>query len=424
MKPTLVVIGGGASGFFCAINAAKLQPNLNIIILEKNNKLLSKVKISGGGRCNVTHDCFQIAELITHYPRGTNFVKKTFHWFNPNHTVEWFQSRGIQLHTETDGRMFPTTNTSQSIIDCFLSEANRHQIHIITNAEVKNIVRVNNGFALSTSIPRSTVLDLQLNYSNEQQTLLADVVCVAVGGYPKKAQFSWLEALGHTIQLPVPSLFTFNIPKHPITSLMGIAVPKVQVKVIASKLKTEGPLLITHWGLSGPAILKLSAIGARHFSLSNYHFTISINWLNDTSEEALRQQWLILRSQLAHQKMGNKNPFHLPSRLWEFLLQHSQVDANKQWANCTSKEQNLLITALTNFQLNVQGKTTFKEEFVTCGGISLNEINPNTMESKLLPNLYFTGEVLDIDGVTGGFNFQNAWTTGWIAAQAIASKAT
>ncbi len=407
MQQQLIVIGGGAAGFFCAINAAANDPSLKVTIMEKSSKLLSKVKVSGGGRCNVTHACFEIDELVKRYPRGKNFLKKAFHWFNTKDTIAWFEERGVKLKTESDGRMFPETNTSQTIIDCLLKEANNYNIEILMNCEVTEIETQDGVFKLKT-------LNSKLRTSN--------FLCIASGGYPKSSQFNWLKQLGHTIEEPVPSLFTFNMPGNTITELMGVSVEHATVKVVGTKLQEQGPLLITHWGLSGPAILKTSALGARELAEKNYHFSIQVNWLKDFTEQSVREEWTHLRSRFSSQKISAKNPFGLPNRLWEHFLKQSSVDANKTWSDINSKEQNKLIQALTASVFEVKGKTTFKEEFVTCGGIKLSEIDPNTMQSKKLPGLYFAGEVMDIDGITGGFNFQNAWTSGWIAARSIASN--
>ncbi|MES2005794.1 MAG: NAD(P)/FAD-dependent oxidoreductase [Bacteroidota bacterium] len=401
----LIVIGGGAAGFFCAVNAARMNPGLKVTIIEKSNKLLAKVKVSGGGRCNTTHACFDIPELTKKYPRGQNFVKKAFHWFNTNDTITWFAERGVVLKTEVDGRMFPTTDDSQTIINCLLKEADKYKVEIIMQSEVRSLESGINGFVLHTSNSR---------------LLTPDYVCIASGGYPKSAMFDWLRKLGHTIEEPVPSLFTFNMPGNPITALMGVSVEKASVKVAGTKLAEEGPLLITHWGMSGPAILRLSAWGARQLADLNYHFTLLVNWLPDYREMDLRSDWQSYRDEYAAQKTGNKNPFGLPNRLWQYLLQASDINPDIRWAEMPSKEQNKLIKNLTAQEFSVKGKTTFKEEFVTCGGIKLAEVDPNTMQSRVRPGVYFAGEVLDIDGITGGFNFQNAWTSGWIAAKSIA----
>jgi predicted Rossmann fold flavoprotein len=404
----LIVIGGGAAGFFCAINAARMNPNLKVTIIEKSNKLLAKVKVSGGGRCNTTHACFEIPELTRKYPRGQNFVKKAFHWFNTNDTIAWFAERGVELKTEEDGRMFPTTDDSQTIINCLLKEADKYGIEIIMQSEVRSLESgVNGGFEIQTS-------------NSKLQT--PDFVCIACGGYPKSSMFDWLRKLGHTIEEPVPSLFTFNMPGNKITALMGLSVEKAGVKIAGTKLAEEGPLLITHWGMSGPAVLRLSAWGARQLADLNYHFTLLVNWLPDYREVDLRSDWQSYRDEYASQKTGNKNPFGLPGRLWLHLLACSDINPEIRWAEIPAKEQNKLIKNLTAQEFAVKGKTTFKEEFVTCGGIKLNEVDPNTMQSRIRLGIYFAGEVLDIDGITGGFNFQNSWTSGWIAAKSIAAN--
>jgi predicted Rossmann fold flavoprotein len=405
MREKLVVIGGGAAGFFCAINAARLNPNLDVCILEKSNKLLAKVKVSGGGRCNTTHACFEIPELVQKYPRGQNFLKKTFHWFNTNDTIEWFAFRGVDLKTEADGRMFPQTNDSQTIIDCLLKEADKYKVQVQLQTSVEKI-----------SINEAGTFLLQ----TVNKTFEANYVCVATGGFPKAQQFDFITSLGHSIEAPVPSLFTFNMPGNTITELMGVSVPEAQVKIAGSKITATGPLLITHWGMSGPAILKCSAWGARELANTSYQFTIRVNWIPAYAEQDLRTAWPLIRAEEGNGKMGGRNPFELPSRLWLHLLTVSGIDAGVSWATLTAAAQNKLITALTAFECKVSGKTTFKDEFVTCGGIKLTEIDANTMQSKLHKGLYFAGEIMDIDGITGGFNFQNAWTSGWIAAKSIA----
>jgi predicted Rossmann fold flavoprotein len=407
-KKRLIVIGGGAAGFFCAVNAARLSPSLEVTIIEKTNKLLSKVKVSGGGRCNVTHSCFSIADMIKKYPRGASFLKKAFHHFFTTDTIAWYKERGVQLKTEEDGRMFPVTDSSQTIIDCLMKEVNKYGIEILMNKEVK-----------------------QLTIENEQWTiefangtsLIADYVCVASGGYPKPTQFEWLQKIGHTIEMPIPSLFTFNMPGNSITALMGIVAENVTVKINSTKLSEQGPLLITHWGMSGPAILKLSAWGAKELQAMNYEFKISVNWLSTYNEQTLKDKFQQIRFDIAAQKIVNRNPFALSQRLWQYILQQSGIHEDMRWADLPAKEQNKLIKNLCAQEFTVKGKTTFKEEFVTAGGIVLNEIDYNTMQSKKAPGIFFAGEIIDIDGVTGGFNFQNAWTTGFIAAKAIAANA-
>ncbi len=408
----LVVIGGGAAGFFCAVNAARLNPGLKVVIIEKTNKILSKVKVSGGGRCNITHACFDITEMSKNYPRGSNFVKKAFHQFFTTDTIQWFEDRGVKLKTEEDGRIFPATDSSQTIIDCLLKEVNKYSVEIMMNAEVKSVLYKDNCFELRLS-----------GFASQSHRLLTtDYLCIACGGYPKSSMFEWIKELGHSVEIPVPSLFTFNIPGHPITKLMGITVENVRVKIVSSKLEQTGPLLITHWGLSGPAILKLSAWGAKELSAMNYEFKILINWLPVFNEQQLAEKFQSLRFELASQKIVNKNPFGLSQRLWEYLLDRSGVNNEKRWADIPAREQNKFIRNLCACEFDVKGKTTFKEEFVTAGGLKLNEIDHNSLMSKKVPNLFFAGEIMDVDGVTGGFNFQHAWTSGYIAAKTIAAQ--
>lgn len=408
-KKRLVVIGGGAAGFFCAVNAARLNPMLEVIIIEKSSKLLSKVSVSGGGRCNLTHACFNIADMIKKYPRGASFLKKAFHHFFTTDTINWFTERGVELKTEKDGRMFPVSNLSQTIIDCLMTEVKKYGVGIMMNSVVTGVIR----------IEEEGLWLMQFANGND---IKADFVCIASGGFPKSVQFDWLKKSGHSIADPLPSLFTFNMPGNAITTLMGISVEKVQVKIIGSKLSEEGPLLITHWGMSGPAILKLSAWGARELAAKNWQFGIIVNWLPAYNEQSLKDRFQQVRFEIAAQKISNRNPFAIPSRLWEYFLQQSGINENIRWADLPAKEQNKLIKNICAQEFAVNGKTTFKEEFVTCGGILLDEVDYNTMQSKIAPNLFFAGEVLNVDGVTGGFNFQNAWTTGWIAARAIAGK--
>lgn len=407
MPERLIVIGGGAAGFFCAVNAARMNPSLKVTIVEKTSKLLSKVKVSGGGRCNVTHACFEIVEMSKRYPRGGNFVKKTFHQFFTTDTIQWFEERGVKLKKEEDGRMFPVTDSSQTIIDCLLKEVNRYGVEILMNSEVKKIEAKDTGF--------------NLQFANKEMT--TDYLCIASGGYPKSAMFDWLKELGHSIEEPVPSLFTFNLPQHPITQLMGVSVDNAKVKITGTKLEQQGPVLITHWGLSGPAVLKLSAWGARELARDNWQFNVVVNWLPDYNEQQLRERFQEIRFNNASQKVIGKNLFGLPNRLWEFFAEQSGVTNEMRWADLPAVIQNKLVKQLANSAFTVKGKTTFKEEFVTAGGIKLNEVDSNTLMSKKINNLFFAGEVLDVDGITGGYNFQNAWTSGFIAAKHIASPA-
>ena len=412
VKKKLVVIGGGAAGFFCAINAAEHCAGLEVVIIEKTNKLLSKVRVSGGGRCNVTHACFSISEMIKRYPRGEKFLKQAFHYFFTTDTIEWFEKRNVRLKTESDGRMFPESNSSETIIHCLLQQANKYGVEILMNREIVNIEK-------TISENKDEIFRL---YSKDASIIDAHFVCIACGGFHKSEQYKWLTKLGHSFESPVPSLFTFNAPKNRISELMGISVENVQVKINGTKFSQRGPLLITHWGFSGPAVLKLSAFAAIGLAKMNYDFSITINWLADFHENSLLEKLRTIRNELASKKMINKNPFNLPHRLWEYHLQECGIDPEIRWADLPAKQQNQLSKQLCSQQFFIKGKTTFKEEFVTAGGIKLTEIDAITMESKIVPNLYFAGEILNVDGITGGFNFQHAWTSGWIAAKEIARK--
>lgn len=402
----LIVIGGGAAGFFCAVNAARMNPSFEVIIVEKSSKLLSKVRISGGGRCNVTHACFSIPEIVKKYPRGANFVKKTFHQFFTEDTISWFLERGVRLKTELDGRMFPITDSSETIIDCLLRETDKHRVKVRMNTEVRKISRENNKWRIA--------------FSNEQ-TEDADFICVACGGYPKSSMFEWLTETGHSFEPPVPSLFTFNMPGNAITQLMGVTT-QAKVKIGGTKLEEEGAVLITHWGLSGPAVLKLSARGARELNEVNYRFIVILNWCPSYNEPSLKDKFIEMRSAHPAQKIYNGNVFGLPQRLWVHLCSLSGIDENLRWSDLPSAKQNMMVKNLRFNEMKVEGKTTYKEEFVTAGGLRLTEVDPGTMQSRKAEGLFFAGEILDVDGITGGFNFQHAWTSGWIAAKSITSS--
>ena len=402
MPKSIAVIGGGAAGFFAALSAKSANPNCHVFILERSTKVLSKVKISGGGRCNVTNATFDIDALSKKYPRGERFLRKAFAKFNAQSTVEWFESRNVRLKTYPDNCIFPQSNTSQSIIDCFLLEATHKNIELNYQFHVQSIRKDHDGFTIS---------------SMKGDEMNADAVIVTVGGQPKRSGVSWVENLGHTIVEPVPSLFTFNMPTEPIRELMGNVVEKCTAKIEGTKLVGQGPLLVTHWGMSGPAILQLSAWGARVLEEMNYNFHVLVNWLNDTSEESLRIVLSATMTQYGAKKMSNLNPFPVTNRLWEFLLQRAEINPENRWNELGKKSLNKLVNTLLNDRYAVSGKTTFKEEFVTAGGVSLSEIDVKSMQSKVVPGLYFAGEVMDIDGITGGFNFQAAWTTGFIAGK-------
>jgi predicted Rossmann fold flavoprotein len=397
----IAVIGGGAAGFFAAISCRNNFPNAHVAILEKSSKVLSKVKISGGGRCNVTNACFDNKKLSQHYPRGENQLRKAFEQFNAADTMEWFESRGVKMKVYPDNCVFPLVNDSQAIIDCFLNESKRLKIDIRLNQRIQKISKSENKFLLET----------------DESELEFDRVIVTIGGQPKISGFNWMEELGHQIIDPVPSLFTFNMPKNPICELMGNVVENATVKVEGTKLIGQGPLLITHWGMSGPAILMLSAWGARILNEKNYEFAILVNWLNEMKEDVLRSQIQLVMLEHGGKMVSNLNPFPITNRLWVFLLQKSDILLEMRWKDLGKKNINKLVNTLLNDRFEVSGKTTFKEEFVTAGGISLQEIDFKTMESRVIKGLFFAGEVLDIDGITGGFNFQAAWTTGFIAGK-------
>jgi hypothetical protein len=399
----IVVIGGGAAGFFAAINAAEKNKNAQVTILEKTSKLLSKVLVSGGGRCNVTHACFDNSLLVKNYPRGEKELRSAFSKFSTTDTVEWFRKRGIILKTEEDGRMFPVTDSSETIADCLLDSAGDAGVKIKTGVSVKEIIKNEAGFLLKT----------------DHDDLFCDKLIIATGGSSKDENYNWLRKLGHSIVPPVPSLFTFNIPNDPVIRLMGISVSHTRVRILTTKLETSGPLLITHWGLSGPAILRASAWGARLLHEMGYNFTAQISWLTSHKEEELREELFMHKELHAPKLVINSQPFEFSKRLWEFFLHKAAVPDTLKWADTSKKQVNTLIEILLRDNYTVKGKTTFKEEFVTCGGVSLKEIDFSTMQSKVVPGLYFAGEILDIDGITGGFNFQSAWTTGWIAARAV-----
>ena len=399
----LIVIGGGAAGFFLAVNAARMHPGLHVTILEKSGKLLSKVKVSGGGRCNVTHHCEDIIAMSKCYPRGQHFIKKTFHQFFTSGTIEWFEERGVKLKAENDGRMFPVSDSSQTIIDCLLREAARYEVDIMMNAEVISVKKEDNRFSLKLK---------------DGRIVECDKLAIASGGYPKSDMFSWLKETGHTIEDPSPSLFTFNLPGHTITKLMGVSVERATIKIQGSKLQEQGPLLITHWGLSGPAILRLSAWGARELKEMNWNFNIQVNWVNKT-EQVLMEAFEVNRRVNASRRISGKNELGLPNRLWEYLLQEAGIKEETRWADLPAISRNKLIRLVCQHPFEIKGKTTFKEEFVTAGGINLSEVDPQSMMSKKLPGLFFAGEVLDVDGITGGYNFQHAWTSGFIAAKHI-----
>lgn len=397
----ILIIGGGAAGFFTAINVVENNPTLKVAILERGKSVLEKVRISGGGRCNVTHACFVPNELVKFYPRGEKELRGPFHQFCSGDTIEWFEKHGVTLKIEEDGRMFPETDSSQTIIDCFLNTTKKLGIDVLTQNSVQSIYQTETHFKVQTNTT----------------TFLAEKVVMTTGSNPKI--WEMLESLGHSIVSAVPSLFTFNIKDNRIKDLMGLST-FASVKIKKSKLEASGPLLITHWGMSGPAILRLSAWGARELFDKNYHFAILVNWLNETSFEECIDLLKKIKLENAKKIISKKSPFDMPNRLWENLVLASGISEEMKWADCNKIQLNTLANQLTSGEFQVNGKSTFKEEFVTAGGIDLKEVNFKTMESKVIPNLYFAGEILNIDAITGGFNFQNAWTGGFIISQSIA----
>ncbi len=396
----IIIVGGGAAGFFTAINIVEKNPNLKVAILERGKTVLEKVRISGGGRCNVTHACFEPNELVKFYPRGEKELRGPFNQFCSGDTIEWFENHGIKLKIEADGRMFPESNSSQTIIDCFIGATQKLGIQVLTSQSVQSIFKSDAAWKIET----------------QSENYLAQKLILATGSNPKI--WEMLQNFGHAIISPVPSLFTFNIKDARIKELPGVSA-QVSVKVKDTKLATSGPLLITHWGMSGPAILKLSAWGARELFDKNYQFTIFINWLNDIDVDDCEKLLKNLKLDNAKKAVSKKSPFELTNRLWENLVLASGIETETKWADLNKIQLQNLIAQLTNCSFQVNGKSTFKEEFVTAGGIDLKEINFKTMQSKLHENLFFAGEIMNIDAVTGGYNFQNAWTSGFIVAENI-----
>ncbi|MVN75451.1 aminoacetone oxidase family FAD-binding enzyme [Hymenobacter sp. HMF4947] len=406
-------MGGGAAGFFGAIACAEANPGVPVFLLEKSPKLLSKVRVSGGGRCNVTHACDSAAQLVQHYPRGGRQLKEAFQKFGVADTIAWFEKRGVKLKTEADGRMFPTTDSSETIARALEDAARQAGVRVFTRTAAEHITPLpGGGYSLVLSGEGSSSLG---------PTLLASRLLVATGGNSKSVAYDWLRTLGHTIAEPVPSLFTFNVPASPLRELPGVSVSHARVVIAGEKLQYEGPLLVTHWGVSGPAVLKLSAWGARRLHELGYHSTALISWVPAHTDETLRPWAQQFRLDNGKKQVAAHPQFGLPTRLWRTLVEQAGLSPDTRWSDVPAKAQNRLLELLLRTPLQVQGKTTYKEEFVTCGGIPLAEVNFKTMESRLIPGLHFSGEVLDIDGITGGFNFQAAWTTGFLAGQAMAT---
>ncbi len=402
MKQKVVIIGGGAAGFFTAITIAESDADLEVVILEKGNKVLQKVKVSGGGRCNVTNACFDPKELTSFYPRGNKELLGPFHQFMTGDTMEWFENRGVELKIESDNRVFPVSDSSQTIIDCLLNSAEKAGVVLKLNQKVESILKTNHQYKIITN----------------SDAFIADKLVIATGSNPKF--WDMLAKLEHTIIPPVPSLFTFKINDKRIKNIPGVSVSYATVSIVNSSFESSGPLLITHWGISGPAVLKLSAFGARFLAEKNYQFNIMVNWLSKPSQKVLGELKEIKKENQKKQVALMSFFKKIPKRLWENLVIASEINLEQRWADLSNKQLEKLANQLTKTVFNANGKTTFKEEFVTAGGIDLKEINFKRFESKLHKNLFFAGEVLNIDAVTGGFNFQNAWTGGYIAGKAIA----
>lgn len=405
-KTRVIVVGGGAAGFFAAIAAAeKLGPAGEVTIYEATAHPLAKVRVSGGGRCNVTHACFEPRELVKRYPRGGRELIGAFHRWQPRDTVAWFAERGVELKTEEDGRMFPITDDSATIADCLLQAAEKAGVRLVTSMGVRKAERAGDGFWITLT---------------DGSGVRSERLVVATGGNRSSAGFAIAETFGHAIEPLVPSLFTFHIDDARLIGLSGVAVENAVVSVPGTKLRTDGPLLITHWGLSGPAILKLSAWGARELAAANYEFPLTVNFAPPHTRESLQRELAAVREKNPRKQIATWSPLPMPQRLWERLATATGIAAMTQWTGIGNAALATLAAQLTGAEFKVVGKSLFKEEFVTCGGVRLSEVDFRTMESRKCPGLHFAGEVLDIDGVTGGFNFQSAWTTGMLAGTALA----
>lgn len=409
----VVVIGGGAAGFFGAIACAQHFPDCRVTLLEKSRNLLSKVRVSGGGRCNVTNACPDTRQFAAQYPRGEKPLGQLLKTFGAADTVRWFQLRGVALKTEPDGRMFPVSNQSETIIDCLLCEARNAGVQIRTGCGVKAIE--------SLPVMAGEEMTFRLLLLDGSQ-LLAHRVLIATGGNPNPLAYEWIQTHQHHVQSPVPSLFTLNAPDSFLLDLPGVAVPDAVVKIAGTKWQQGGAVLLTHWGFSGPAVLRLSAWGARELHERAYRFTLLINWLPTFNEETLRTELTNFRQTQARKLVATQAMFNLPIRLWKKLTGQAEIPETVRWADLPKKNLNRLAELLTRSSFQINGKSTFKEEFVTCGGVSLQDVHWQTMESKRCKGLFFAGEILDIDGITGGFNFQNAWTTGYVAGLHIGKR--
>ncbi len=404
MKQEVIIIGGGAAGFFAAINIAEINPKLQVTILEKGTNILQKVKVSGGGRCNVTDACFTPGELVEFYPRGKKELLGPFHQFMTGDTMEWFENRGVALKIEDDNRVFPVSNSSQTIVDCLMENAKNAGVSIRLNQKVESISTIESGYKIIT----------------DKQEFIAYKLLIATGSNSKI--WGMMAELGHKIIAPVPSLFTFKIFDKRIEEIPGISVPNATISIMGSSFESSGPLLITHWGLSGPVVLKLSAFGALFLAEKNYEYEVKVNWLSKTFDGVFNDLKTI-KSEMPKKQISLKSIYdEIPKRLWEKLVSGSYIKSEQRWADVSNKQLENLADQITNSNFKAEGKATFKEEFVTAGGIDLKEINFKRFESKLHKNLFFAGEVINIDAVTGGFNFQNAWTGAYIAGKSIAES--
>lgn len=402
----IAIVGGGAAGFFAAITAKKQNKDAHVTILEKGKKVLAKVEVSGGGRCNLTNSFAQIKDLKAAYPRGEKLLKRLFKTFNHEDAYQWFERHGVALTTQEDECVFPISQNSQSVIQALIHEAKRLGITVLTGQQVISIEPQSNG-------------NIQVNLK-EQKPRIFQRIAITTGGSPRAESLFYLEKLGHEIVAPVPSLFTFNIEDRAFRELMGIVIEHATASIPGTKLRASGPLLITHWGVSGPAILKLSSYAARYVHEKKYSFSLSINWVNETNSAIVEEHLKKIIASNAKKQLDNVHPYGLTQRMWTYILTKTGLEKEKRWEELSKKGLNKLIETLTNDIYLVSGKGSYKEEFVTCGGIALSNINLNTLESKVVPNLFFAGEVLDIDAITGGFNLQAAWTTGFVVGRHIA----
>jgi len=401
----IVIAGGGAAGFFAAITCAEADPSAEVVIYEATAHPLAKVRVSGGGRCNVTHACFEPRELVQRFPRGARELLGPFNRFGPHDTIAWFAARGVELKTENDGRMFPTTDDSATIVDCLQRAATRAGVRLVTQCGIRSVTQKENHFSVTLT---------------SDETVEAQRVLIATGGNKGSAGLTITEKLGHSIVPPVPSLFTFHIDDPRLRGLEGVSVLLASATVRGTRLRSSGPILVTHWGLSGPGILKLSAWGARELHDMNYQFTLGLNWAEPRTPQEVQAELSAERTARPRRQVSTANPFGIPARLWERLVAAAGIAANAIWTNTSNDSLRVLAAQVASAEFIVTGKSMNKEEFVTCGGVTLGEVDFATMESRICPGLYFAGEVLDLDGITGGFNFQSAWTTGWHAGKAMA----